>query len=122
MFTFKKSERLCSKKDLECLYAKGKHKTCFPLKVYWRPNTFDGLYPVRVVITVPKRLFKKAVHRNRIKRQLREVYRLHKHILYEKLKTSGTQLDIGILYISKDFAEAEVLKEALLKAFEMIMG
>ncbi len=120
MFTFKKIERLCGKKDIELLYNGGSHKTRFPLKLYWRLSTFESPFPARVIISVPKRSFKKAVDRNRIKRQLREVYRLNKHLLYEGLNRQQQKADIWILFIGKTFPETSQVEISLLNLFKEV--
>src|SRR5687768_12587610 len=102
MYTFKKTERLCSKKDIELLYSKGRSKFNHPLKVYWLSNQFDGPFPARLVISVPKRLFKKAHERNRIKRQIREAYRLNKSSFYAELEQIKSRTDVLILYTAKE--------------------
>jgi len=58
----------------------------FPLRlVYKAVDLADGEPPVKVMVSVPKRCFKRAVKRNRVKRQVREAYRKHKATLWRKL-------------------------------------
>lgn len=85
--TFSKQERLSSVKDIETLFKKGKSLFVFPLKVVFIPKKIDSpteknnqknRVAARLLISVSKRNFKKAVDRNRIKRQIREGYRLQK--------------------------------------------
>ena len=87
---FSKSERLCSRKAIEALFAGGnKSCTAFPLRVVFRPlseqetSTLPGAADseFQLLISVPKRLFKHAVDRNRAKRQIREAWRLNRDIL-----------------------------------------
>jgi ribonuclease P protein component len=78
-YKFPKSEKLRLKKDIENLFEKGKNKFYMPLSVKFieitdAPKNLCG-------VSVPKRKMKKAVDRNRLKRQMREAYRLNKHIL-----------------------------------------
>ncbi len=79
-FTFKKEEKLTSEKWIKELFEKGSSFYLSPLKVIYLPHPNQEL-PNQVLISVPARNFKRAVDRNRIKRQLREAYRLHKHQL-----------------------------------------
>lgn len=120
MFTFTKSERLSSKKDITLLYTTGQSKSFYPLKVFWREQTFESEFPVRVLITVPKRSFKKAVDRNLLKRRIREAYRLNKHPLYNALTQSGRKLDLLILFVNKEKTLFPEIEKALKKAFDVL--
>lgn len=113
MFTFKKAEKLCSKKDIELLYKSGSSKTFYPLKIFWKVNKFESNYPVRVLITVPKRLYKRAVDRNLMKRRIREAYRHAKPNLYAELMKKEIQLDVLIMYVGKEKEEFVVVQKSL---------
>lgn len=80
--TLGKHERLKSKKLIEKLYQEGSSIKAFPLRMVFLKveNTF--IYPVQAGVSVPKKNFKLAVDRNRIKRLMRETYRLQKEIVY----------------------------------------
>lgn len=60
--------------------------TAYPLRLVYFKNEFDSEYPVKVAFSVSKKKMKKAVDRNRLKRQMREAFRKNKYILYEGLK------------------------------------
>lgn len=113
MFTFKKAEKLCSIKDIELLYKQGSSKTFYPLKIFWRVNKFESKYPARVLITVPKRLYKRAVDRNLMKRRIREAYRHAKPNFYVELAKKEMQLDVLIMYIGKEKEEFIVVQKSL---------
>jgi len=113
MFTFKKAEKLCSKKDIELLYKSGSSKTFYPLKIFWKVSKFESKYPTRVLITVPKRLYKRAVDRNLMKRRIREAYRYAKPNLYAELLKKELQLDILIMYVGKEKEEFVVVQKSL---------
>ena len=78
-FTLPKEERLCSRKALEELFG-GSNKSilAYPVRAVFQKTEETE---IRIMVSVSKRFFKRAVKRNRIKRQLREAYRLNKHIL-----------------------------------------
>lgn len=120
MFTFSKSERLSSKKDITLLYTTGQSKSFYPLKVFWREHEFESEYPARVLITVPKRSFKKAVDRNLLKRRIREVYRVNKNTLYESLFLSGKKLDVLIMFVGKEKVLLPEIEKALKKALHLL--
>ena len=96
LHTLPKEERLCSRKALEELFGGGHQSvSAFPIRAVYMPNEVGV---VRVMVSVSKRYFKRAVKRNRIKRQLREAYRLQKELL--KPLTGG--LDIAFLWTSDE--------------------
>lgn len=73
----------------------------FPLRLVYMKAEADGSCPaVRVLFSVPKRCFKRAVKRNRVKRQLREAYRLNKGILHERLgKHDGMGVALAFIWL-----------------------
>ena len=78
-FTFPKSEKLKSRKRIQYVFSEGTAVKKYPVKlVFAYPEKIDGV-TIQATFVVPKRLFKSAVKRNKIKRQMRETYRLHKH-------------------------------------------
>ncbi len=79
--TLGKQEKLKSKKLIERLYAEGKSVKTFPLRMVFLQTKHTSTFPVQAGFSVPKRNFKLAVHRNRIKRVMRETYRLQKEII-----------------------------------------
>ena len=89
-YTLNKSERLCSKKLIERLFAGGnKSFPSFPLRVvYMTLDTEETTADASILISVPKKRFKHAVKRNRVKRQVREAYRRNKPILLNALQAS----------------------------------
>jgi len=78
-YKFPKSEKLKLKRHIEQLFEMGKHQGFSPLNLKYLK--FDESGKNLCGVSVPKRKIKKAVDRNRIKRQMREAYRLHKHTI-----------------------------------------
>ena len=114
MFSFKKTERLSSKKDIESLFKENKSIVVYPFKIAYRKNDFHETgFPVRVLISVPKRNFKKAVDRNFLKRRIRESYRLFKGNLYDSLNESNLKIDLQINFIGKNKEEFSFIKNKL---------
>lgn len=84
-FTFEKDEKLKSRKQIESLFLDGKNVKSFPFRLIYHPIEFEGKFPIKAGFSVPKRNIKLAVNRNRIKRMMRELYRLNKHQYTEHL-------------------------------------
>ena len=84
--TLGKQERLKSKKLIEKLYQEGSSVKAFPLRMMFIQTTHTSDFPAQVGVSVPKRNFKLAVNRNRLKRLMRETYRLQKEIVYNNLE------------------------------------
>ncbi len=75
-----------------------------------QPSTINR-QPLQAAFTVPRRQFKKAVHRNRIKRLMREAWRLQKNPLQEILVAKGIQLRVFIVYTGRDLPEWTLVQE-----------
>lgn len=106
-FSFNKQEKLKSRKLIQQLFAEGKGVNASPLRIIYIKPPAEMDVPVKAGVSVSSRNFKKAVDRNRIKRLLREAYRLNKSSLIEHITSSGLQLAVFIIYTDKvlpDFA------------------
>lgn len=98
-FTLGQQERLKSKKLIGKLYEEGKSIKVFPFRMVYIQTEHTSKFPVQVGVSVPKRNFKSAVDRNRIKRLMRETYRKEKHIVYDAVNTPHVFM---ISYIARD--------------------
>lgn len=100
MYSFRKSERLRSGKQLDELFKSGKRLNIAPLTCMFLklPGELETESLVQVAFSVPKRHHKKAVSRNRIKRLMREAYRLNKHSLLEYCERNKTKCIALITY------------------------
>lgn len=101
-YTFKKLEKLKSKKNIEQLFLEGSSVTAFPLRLMYLQTSFKDGANIKIGVSVSKRNFKKAVDRNRIKRLMREAYRLNKNSYFNNITT---QYALMILYIGSEIPE-----------------
>lgn len=111
-FTYSKSEKLKSRKLLNQVFAEGKSLNTFPLKITYTSKDLESISAAKVGVGASSRYFKKAVDRNRVKRLLREAYRLHKHHLLELLPEKK-QVNVFILFIGKDINETALITEKM---------
>ncbi len=106
-FTLPKEERLCSRKALEALFGGGsKSILAYPVRAVFQKTEETG---IRIMVSVSKRFFKRAVKRNRIKRQLREAYRLNKRIL----QPAEGGLNIAFLWNSNELLPSAKVMEKM---------
>ena len=121
--TFKKEERLSSKKSIALLFADGDSFFQYPFKVIFKKEQTTHPFPVQLLISVSKRNFKKAVDRNKIKRLVREAYRTNKHLLYEGVNNNKGSLLLGFIYTAKTIPEyKEVESKIILILQRLIKG
>lgn len=117
-YSFKKDERLCSKKVIDRLFSEGQSFLVYPLKVVFLSTPLNTSSSVQAGFTVSKKNFKQAVKRNRIKRLMREAYRLNKNELY--LELGEKQLAVFFIYIGKEMPVFSKVEKAIKKAFRQI--
>ncbi|WP_296315421.1 ribonuclease P protein component [Winogradskyella sp. UBA3174] len=118
-FNYSKKDKLKSKKLIEQLFTEGKAVTVFPLKLIYLKTNFENNSTLKTGVSVSKRLHKTAVSRNRIKRLLREAYRLNKTLYFNNSSTSYTFM---ILYLSKDGATFDKLNKDMKSLFEKFIA
>ncbi|OAD46841.1 ribonuclease P protein component [Polaribacter atrinae] len=115
--TLGKEERLKSKKLIEKLYVERNSVKAYPLRMIFLQTDHTSKYPAQVGVSVPKRNFKLAVDRNRIKRLMRESYRLQKEIVYNNIEQPYVFM---ISYLGKEectYEEMFLKMEKLLTRF-----
>lgn len=102
-----KQNKLKSKKIIDQLFAEGKHITINSLKLIWLAE--NDLFPLQAGVSVSSKNFKKATDRNRIKRLLRECYRLQKNTIEHYLKTNNKQCSLFLIYTGRTLPDYDTL-------------
>jgi len=103
-YTLGKNERLKSRKAIEQLFKDSKSFSVYPVKIIFKkaPLAGDPATKLQAAFSVSKRNFKKAVDRNRIKRLMREAWRLQKNTLQDALEQTHQRAVVFVLYIGND--------------------
>ncbi len=118
-FIFPKKEHLCGEIRINKLFVEGSAFIVYPLRVVYQVSNEKSDVPVNVMVAVPKKRFKRAVKRNRLKRLMRESYRLNKSILTEKCIEKNINIQIAFNYVADlelDFKTIEIkMKTAITK-------
>lgn len=119
MYTFRKEERLCSRKHLDLLFKNGSSFLLYPFRISYLFIDVPAGIPVQVVINVPKKRYKRAVDRNLIKRRIREAYRLNKQLeFYNQLSTDKGLLLFSIQFVGKKKYEFTFVQKKLVATFK----
>lgn len=110
--TFPKAEKLCSDTAIERLFTDGQSVAKFPLRAVYHQNDSDV---TRVLISVSKKRFHHAVDRNRVKRLVREAYRLNKQLL-----NVPQTLDLAFIFIGNKLPDYNAITKSVITIIERI--
>jgi len=110
-----KAERLNKKIVIEKMFEHGASQSfvIFPFRIVYMPVESGE---TSILISVSKRYFKQAVKRNRVKRQIREAYRLNKKDLLDTLQQHNSGMVIAFMYLSNELIASEIISEKVRKA------
>lgn len=122
-FTLGKSERLKSRKQIELLFKNGRKLSMPSFLIYYNLGVATSAIeqPLQFGIGVSAKKFKRAVDRNRVKRLVREAWRLQKNELKEKLITSNRQMNIFFIYNDKNLPDFLIIKESVSKILKKFL-
>ena len=111
-FSFPKKEKLCSQKVIEELFTSGRSFVRYPFRVVLL-TTEEQDVPVKVLISVSKRRFKRAYKRNLLKRRIREAYRLNKHLLIPLLEKNSVNIALAFVYLPLEIKSFHDIEKAM---------
>ena len=111
--SFSKSEHLCGEKLITKVFESGEAFICYPLRVVYLIQPQNDSEAVKVLVGVPKKRFKRAVKRNKLKRLMREAYRLNKLEIVETLNLKQLQLLVAFNYVSDEELDFDTINKKL---------
>lgn len=118
--SFPKAEHLCGEKRIARLFSEGDAFIVYPLRVVFSVLPEEDNCPVKVMVNVPKKRFKRAVKRNRLKRLMREAYRQNKHTLVEVVQKKNMQMHVAFNYVSDEELEFDFVEKRMRKTLERL--
>lgn len=119
-FTFRKEERLAGKKRIENLFHLGESFLVYPFKVVFLEYECPASEPVSILISIPKKRLKRAVARNRMKRLVREAYRMNKSLLRNDYPSENLRTDIAFIYIKDSLSGYDSIEKSVCKALRRV--
>ena len=119
-FTLSKDERISWKRHIDLLFASGESFIAFPFRIIYLALEEEMPAQVSIMVSVPKKKFKRAVKRNLIKRQAREAYRLQKYDLIDPLAEKSKSLLVAFLYVDKVVQPIDVIEKGMRKAIRLL--
>ncbi len=116
-----KAERLNSKSTIEELFSgNSKSFSAYPLRIVFMPLEKKENALASIMISVPKKRFKRAVKRNKVKRQIREGYRKNKQELLNVLNEKEHGLAIAFIYLSNEILATNLIEDAIKQILERL--
>lgn len=120
--TFQKNERLKSRRQIGLLFQQRQSIGAYPLRLFWGVRTdVASPHPVNIGFSVPKRLHKRAVHRNRQRRLMQEAFRLNKALLYKPLEEQGLSLNLMLVYVGKEAADFDTTQRKYRRLIQKLL-
>ena len=115
-FSFPKKEKLKSKKKIDALFTKGASFYFYPFSIRFAEQDDEEQDCHQMMVSVSKRNFKRAVDRNRVKRLVKEAYRLHKHHLAD----ANRYYSIAYIYTAKEIHDYHFIEKKLIKSIDRL--
>lgn len=118
-FSLSRQEILRSRKAIESLFKTGRSVKAYPILLVWQDSTHTEI-ALEAAFSVSKKRFKRAVDRNRIKRLMREAYRLNKHVLKEQISSRQSGLQIMFIYTGKDIPSFTEVEKKIIESMQRL--
>lgn len=123
-YTLGKNNKLKSTKVIEQLFKQGKSFSIFPFRIIYLFKEIElpgSENKLQTAFSISKKYFKKATDRNRVKRLMREAWRLQKNILEEKSKATGKNMMVFLIYTGNELPEYDVVFEKTLTIIKRLI-
>jgi ribonuclease P protein component len=122
-YTLSKAERLNRTKSIDRLFMSGESFVAYPLRVVYLVASGEaGSAEASILVSVSKKKFKSAVKRNRVKRLIREAYRLNKNDLSSRLHDRTRRMDIAFIYLKNELPTYSEIEKGMLKSLAALSG
>ncbi len=118
---FGHDERLRGEIRVSRLFSEGQSFVIYPYRVVYRINNSSTYPNTAILISIPKKRFKRAVKRNRIRRCTKEAFRLNKKILNTPLHAAGISLDIALIYLDKAILPYSTIERRIQELLEKLL-
>jgi ribonuclease P protein component len=119
-FTFKKEERITGNKRISTFFARGGSFLVYPFKVVFYECECTASEPVSILISIPKKRLKRATARNRMKRLVREAYRVNKELIPSHLLLDNHRIDIAFVYVKDELSDYDKVEKSVCKSLREI--
>ncbi|MFW5754470.1 MAG: ribonuclease P protein component [Marinilabiliaceae bacterium] len=120
-FQFPKQEKLSSRKEIDRLFKEGKAFLVYPHRIQFQLDKADVEVPARALFSVPKKRFRRAVLRNRLKRRMREAYRLNKSGLFDVLCDKRLSVRVAFIFVGREELEYHTIENGMKKALAILI-
>lgn len=119
-YNFCKEERICNEIHISRLFEQGESFICYPVRVVWMESTETNAKPVMILVSVSRKKMRHAVDRNRVKRLIREAYRLNKKTLSKKAEEAGKSISICFIWLPVEAVDFKKVEKKIIEALGRI--